>query len=315
MKCRVCGRTASINLRAYNTALCDQDFISFIEKRIFNTIKDYALVSVRDKPLVAVSGGKDSLSLWYVLNTIGYPCDGFYIDLGIEEYSRISREKVKHMADQLKRRVYIFSVYEHIRKGIDGLAKTMRRPPCSACGIIKRYVMNRVCIEKGYTVLATGHNLDDEASALLGNILFWKEEHLWKKSITLPGIDGHLVKKVKPLFLCSEREMAAYAILNGIDYIYEECPFSVDAKTILYKRMLNVIEEESPGMKLQFLKGYMNRMVKDGEKTSNYCLHCGYPSYGDTCSVCRMFRKLGIETTISFEEYIPILDSERKEVT
>ena len=315
MKCRVCGKQASINLRAYNTALCDKDFIEFLEKRIVNTIDDYKLLSVNDRPLVAISGGKDSLSLWYMLNKTGYPCDGFYIDLGIEGYSHISLEKVKRMADRVKKKVYLFSVYNLIQKGIDGLTKTMRRPPCSACGMIKRYVMNMVCIEKGYTVLVTGHNLDDEASALLGNILFWKEVYLWKKSISLPGEEGHLVKKVKPLFLCSEREMAAYAILNSIDYIYEECPYSHDAKTILYKKILNTIEEKSPGMKIQFIKGYL-KMVKDGEKKNHYCIHCGYPAYGDTCSVCRLLSKLGIEKDVNFEEYSPYsLDSERQEVT
>jgi len=219
------------------------------------------------------------------------------------------------MAYTVKKKIYVFSVYNFIQKGIDGLAKTMRRPPCSVCGMIKRYVMNRVCIEKGYTVLATGHNLDDEASALLGNILFWKEAYLWKKSISLPGDEAHLVKKVKPLFLCSEREMAAYAVLNDIDYIYEECPFSGDAKTIMYKRMLNTIEEESPGMKIQFIKGYLKK-VKDVEKTNHYCIRCGYPASGDLCSVCRIFGKLGIEKNINFEEYSPpTLDSERREVT
>jgi uncharacterized protein (TIGR00269 family) len=171
--------------------------------------------------------------------------------------------------------------------------------------MIKRYVMNKVCIDKGYNVLITGHNLDDEAAALMGNLLYWKEEYLWKKSPLLEGREGHLSKKVKPLFLCSEREMAAYALISRIDYIYEECPFSVDAKSLTYKAILNNLEETSPGTKLQFIKGYL-KMVKSGEETArdiSYCASCGYPCYGDKCNMCRLLERFHVENKIDFAVY------------
>jgi tRNA-5-methyluridine54 2-sulfurtransferase len=303
MKCRVCGETASISLKAYNTALCTEDFIAFLEKRVFDTIQKYHLIEKGDIPIVAVSGGKDSLSLWYMMNKSGYGADGIYIDLGIDNYSDASFNKVKLMADTVGRKVYAFHVRDVLKKGIDEFAKSIRRPPCSACGMIKRYVMNRVCMDRGYNVLVTGHNLDDEASALLGNLLYWKEEYLWKKNIELKGREGHLSKKVKPLFLCSEREMAAYAVLCKIDYIYEECPFSVDAKSLVYKSILNKLEESSPGTKIQFVKGYL-KMVKEGEREISYCVNCGYPSYGEKCNMCRILERFGINNSIiQFEAY------------
>ncbi|MGD9577536.1 MAG: ATP-binding protein, partial [Syntrophorhabdus sp.] len=232
MKCRVCGQEAQISLRSYNTALCSQDFLFFLEKRVSDTIQKYHLIEKNDTPIVAVSGGKDSLSVWHVLNRLGYRADGVYVDLGIGEYSMESLEKIKKAAETLQCKVYVFHIRKILKRGIDEIAKAIRRAPCSACGMIKRYVMNKVCVDRGYNVLITGHNLDDEAAALMGNLLYWKEEYLWKKSPFLEGRDGHLSRKVKPLFLCSEREMAAYALISGIDYIYEECPFSVDAKSL-----------------------------------------------------------------------------------
>ncbi len=187
MKCRVCGGQANIRLPQYNTALCAGDFIAFFEKRVSGTITKYGLLGEQDKTLVAVSGGKDSLSLWYLLNRLGFPADGIYIDLGIQDYSHVSLVKARQMADRLQRRLYSFSFSETFSKGIGELARIMKRPPCSLCGTIKRYVMNRACTHYGYSVLATGHNLDDEASALLGNMLHWKEEYLWKKGVVLEG--------------------------------------------------------------------------------------------------------------------------------
>lgn len=307
MKCRVCGNPANISLRAYNTALCESDFRSFLEKRVHTTITKYRLINPGEKPIIAVSGGKDSLALWSMLNKLGFEADGMYVNLAIGDYSETSLKKIKQMVDIIGRKVYIFSLGNTFNKGIEELSKIIRRTPCSACGMIKRYVMNKVCMDKGYTVLVTGHNLDDEAAALMGNFLYWKEDYLWKKNISLDPTEGHLSKKVKPLFLCSEREVAAYAIMSGIDYIYDECPYSRNASSILYKQTLNRIEERSPGTKLMFVKGYLKRArdVKVQNDQAGFCSICGYPSFSETCNFCKTFERFGIATDIRFDEYGP----------
>jgi uncharacterized protein (TIGR00269 family) len=309
MKCRVCGEQANIRLPQYNSALCARDFIAFFERRVSGTIAKYALLGSSDKTLVAVSGGKDSLSLWHLLDRLGFPADGIYIDLGIRDYSCVSYVKARQMADRLQRRLYSFSLSETLGKGIGELARIMKRAPCSLCGTIKRYVMNRACTQYGYSVLATGHNLDDEASALLGNLLHWKEEYLWKKGVVLDGGQG-LAKKVKPFFLCSEKEAAAYAFLNDIDYVYEECPHSSGAKTLLYKSLLNRVEDASPATKIAFLKGYLKRAKEEAarevkEKVKGACKACGYPSYGEDCNFCRLRKRFGIDAGVDFHVYPP----------
>jgi uncharacterized protein (TIGR00269 family) len=311
MKCRVCGKPAAISLKSYNTALCEEDFIAFFERRVLRTIQRYHLADEGQRLLVAVSGGKDSLSLWLILNRLGFSADGVYVNLGIGDYSQASLEKTKAFADLLKRKVFVFSVSDTFRTGIDELSRIIRRPPCSACGMIKRYVMNRVCIDNNYEVLATGHNLDDEASALLGNLLYWREEYLWKKNVALEGTAGHLSKKIKPLFLCSEREVAAYAIMNGVDYIYDECPHSEGASSLVYKGVMNRLEEMSPGTKLMFLKGYLKRVSKEeGPRDITYCRRCGYPSFSEECTFCGILDRFGKREDFRFDEYAPfVLDS------
>ncbi|HME45247.1 MAG TPA: TIGR00269 family protein [Syntrophorhabdales bacterium] len=306
MKCRACGKEANIRLSAYNTALCADDFLIFFERRVTRTIQKYNLIGTTDSPLVAVSGGKDSLSLWYILNHAGFSADGIYVDLGIDEYSHVSFEKAKLMAARLGRKIYRFSLPALLQKGIGDLSKLMKRAPCSLCGVLKRYLMNRACVDCGYTVLATGHNLDDEASALFGNLLYWKEEYLYKKSISLEARGDYLAKKVKPFFLCSEREAAAYAILRQIDYVYEECPYSVGAKTLLYKDLLNKIEITSPATKIRFIKGYLDRVKEEGARVDpGRCTRCGYPSYTETCNVCKLFERFGTGEALRVECHEP----------
>lgn len=320
MKCRVCGESAIISLKAYSTALCAPHFISFLENRTHSTIKKYQLIENGERPIVAVSGGKDSLSVWYMLNRLGYPADGVYIHLGIEDYSDASLSRIKNMADVLRKKVYIFNIKSIFGKGIDELSKVLKRVPCSACGMIKRYAMNRICMDKGYTTLVTGHNIDDEASALFGNILYWKEEYLGKKNVVLEGRQNHLSKKVKPFFLCSERDIAAYAILNNIDYIKDECPFSYGAKTLIYKGILNKLEELSPGTKIQFVKGYLKMFVnnrrEDIKIAEKFCSKCGYPTYGSVCNICKIFERLNMEERFSFEKYdASVLDRKERLMT
>ncbi|HVN22445.1 MAG TPA: TIGR00269 family protein [Syntrophorhabdales bacterium] len=304
MKCRVCGKEANIRLSAYNTALCAEDFLAFFERRVARTIQKYKLITEADVPLVAVSGGKDSLSLWYILDSAGFPADGIYIDLGIDEYSHISFDKARMMAARLGRKLYRFSLPALFRKGIGDLSKLMKRAPCSLCGVLKRYLMNKACLDCGYTVLATGHNLDDEASALFGNLLYWKEEYLFKKDVALQGKGDYLAKKVKPFFLCSEREAAAYALLRQIDYVYEECPYSIGAKSLLYKELLNKIEMTSPATKIRFVKGYLDRVKEQEVRVDpKRCARCGYPSYTDICNVCSLFERFGTGDGLHVECY------------
>jgi len=309
MKCRVCGKEANIRLSAYNTALCADDFLTFFERRVTRTVQKYKLIDAADRPLVAVSGGKDSLALWYILNSAGFSADGIYIDLGIDDYSRVSFEKARIMASRLGRKIYRFSLPTLFQKGIGDLSKLMKRAPCSLCGVMKRYLMNRACIDCGYTVLATGHNLDDEASALFGNLLYWKEEYLFKKDISLEGKGDYLAKKVKPFFLCSEREAAAYALIRQIDYVYEECPYSTGAKTLIYKELLNKIELSSPATKIRFVKGYLAKVKEQrvqeqkAQVDPRRCTRCGYPSYTETCNVCLLFERFGTGEPLRVECY------------
>jgi uncharacterized protein (TIGR00269 family) len=159
--------------------------------------------------------------------------------------------------------------------------------------------MNRIARDLGYDVLATGHNLDDEAAVLFGNTLSWASEYLLRQGPVLPASDG-LARKVKPLCRFYEREMAAYALARGIEYIYEECPFAEGSQSIYYKELLNRLETARPGAKLTFYLRFLEArkrgdlfIEKHPERAHLHsCPNCGQPtSTADLCSFCRMIEK------------------------
>jgi uncharacterized protein (TIGR00269 family) len=171
--------------------------------------------------------------------------------------------------------------------------------PCAVCGLAKRHEMNRIARDFGYDVLATGHNLDDEAAVLFGNTLKWLDEYILRQGPVLPGMDG-LARKVKPLCRFYEREMTAYAIGRNIEYIYEECPFADGSQSIFYKEALNQLETARPGTKLTFYLNFLeaksdgNLFIEQsvGQSQLHPCLKCGQPtSAPGLCSFCRMIEK------------------------
>jgi tRNA-5-methyluridine54 2-sulfurtransferase len=292
VKCRKCGGRAALELRRHNTAFCAPDFLDFFQHHVLETVRRWRMF-VRDEPvLVAVSGGKDSLALWDVLHGAGYRTTGLYIDLGIFDYSRASKARCEAFAAERGLDLRIVAVADEAGAPIPAVRDATRRPTCSACGLSKRYIMNRAALEGGFPVVATGHNLDDEAATLLGSTLRWDESSLARQTPVLAATHPKLVRRVKPLFRMTERETAAYAFLRGIDYIVEECPFSRGATSITHKELLDRLENVSPGSKAAFLQGFLDRargVFQERETiTLVECGRCGQTTTGAVCAFCKL---------------------------
>jgi uncharacterized protein (TIGR00269 family) len=292
VKCRKCGGTAVLELRRHNAAFCAPDFLDFFRNQVREAIRKHRMFERDERVLVAVSGGKDSLGLWDVLIDEGYLTTGLYLDLGIFEYSVNSRRKCETFAAARNVPLIVTSVAEEVGAPVPVIKDVTRRPPCSGCGLSKRYLMNRVALDHGVGVVATGHNLDDEAATLLGSILHWQTDALARQSPALPSTHAKLVRRVKPLYRLSERETAAYAFLRRIDYIVEECPFAKGATSIAHKEILSRMEDASPGAKHNFLFGFLDKARAAFERTEavelRECVRCGQVTTGTVCAFCKL---------------------------
>jgi uncharacterized protein (TIGR00269 family) len=265
--------------------------------QVMKTIDEFSMIEPGDRVLVAVSGGKDSLACWDILRGLGYDADGFVIGLGIGDYSDESSRYARAFADERGLTLLTCDLREEYGFDIPTAASATRRVPCSACGLSKRHLFDTAARDNGYDVVATGHNLDDEAAVLLGNVLRWQTEYLGRQLPVLPARNG-FPRKVKPLVRLSERDMAAYCVLAGIDYIVEECPMAAGNKHLGYKEALNQIEAQSPGSKLDFYIGYLkrasSRFVSEAEAEQGNlapCERCGAPTTGQLCAFCKLVER------------------------
>ncbi len=291
MKCKKCSNTAVIHLRQHNTAYCGEHFVDYFEKRVEKTIDEYSMFSKDHKILVAVSGGKDSMTLWYVLTKLGYKTDGLFIDVGTTDPQI---DLFWQLSQRINSNLKLVDAKEHLNGlSVPQIARILKRPTCSICGNIRRYLMNKVAFEDGYDVVVTGHNLDDEVSFLLGNLLNWNIGYLQRQAPFMPKTHHKIVAKAKPLVWLTEKEIYTYALLNKIPFYSERCPFSKDASSLKYKRVLNDLEVDQPGTKLRFYKQFHRLQLfrTDGVKL-NECQVCGYPTTSEKCSFCRMKERI-----------------------
>ena len=186
-------------------------------------------------------------------------------------------------------------------------AKATRRVPCSACGMSKRHVFDKAALDGGYTVLVTGHNLDDEAAVLFGNALHWDVEYL-ARSFRCSRRATASRRRSSRWWRLTERETAAWCIVRGIDYLVDECPMAAGNKHLAYKAALNAIEETSPGTKAGFYFNFIENMapllagraVADGQSLGA-CSNCGAPTTGSVCAFCRLVETASAHAPVPVE--------------
>jgi tRNA(Ile)-lysidine synthase TilS/MesJ len=165
----VCRGPAVVDLPRHNANFCAEHLARLCRDQVAKAIADHDMLAAGERVLVAVSGGKDSLALWDLLLELGYEADGLYIGLGIGGYSDASAQAARAFAEGRGLQLRELSLREDHGYDVPTAAAATRRVPCSSCGLSKRHLFDSAARDGGYAVVATGHNLDDEAAVLFGN--------------------------------------------------------------------------------------------------------------------------------------------------
>ncbi len=292
LKCVKCGGEAVVNLKPYGLVLCNEHFTEFYEKKVKEFIIKNKLIKPKEKVSVAVSGGKDSLACLIALdnlsNELNFQLTAYHINLEIGKFSKQSQKTVREATKKLDVPLEITDLKKETGFTLPELIKINRRPPCSVCGTVKRYLMNKVPRELGNEKLATGHNLDDilefTVKNFLNNNFFW----LSKLKPLLPSVNSKVLTKIKPLFERTEKENAVDVLSKGFNLPHLTCPFSRSSE---WKEIIAKIEEWKPGFKLRFIKSFQKINFPVEKLNYKRCRICGELSSSEICSFCRVTRK------------------------
>jgi len=269
-----------------------------VEKEVVGTIREYKLFGKSDRVVVALSGGKDSTSILYILKKLGYDVHGLMIDLCLGKWSEIHKMNMRRFCGGIDVPLTVVDLKEEMGQGICFIKAVLKKRKgltgCSVCGTVKRWVLNRWARKLGGDVLVTGHNLDDEAQNVLMNFLKGNV-FLGARSAPKTGVSGYggmgvsdangsgFVQRVKPLFFVPESEIRKYAEARGFDILYDRCPCAFGTYRVETRDWMSNV---SDGEKLRIVSGFMDLGLKVEGKELGKCVECGEPASSDVCGFC-----------------------------
>jgi len=301
--CTLCKRSEVFFLRPYSgERLCEKCFCRSIEKKVRATISKYEMLNHDDRIAIAVSGGKDSVSLLHILAKIerDFPRTSLCaitVDEGIKGYRdeavKIAAEncaklRVKQITVFFKE-LYGYTLDEVVEKTKDG-----ELTPCAYCGVLRRRALNIAARRAGADKIATAHNLDDEIQTFLLNIIHGDPLRIIRSEPTLDLEASALIQRVKPFCEVLEREIALYAYVKGIRFQEMPCLYAGAALRNDVRNVLNRLDEKHPSIKytvyssMEKIRQAMKEMAtKIPLKT---CKNCGEPTTGTLCQTCQILR-------------------------
>jgi uncharacterized protein (TIGR00269 family) len=299
-KCSFCDREA---VYTYGENYCEYHFFRYIEKKVWKNIREWKMIEPGDKIAVAVSGGKDSLTLLYLLKKFRDKFKNFelvvlFVDEGassrIEDYKNILNFFEKFGKEEFVK----ISFKEELGFSLPEIVDLFPGP-CTICGVLRRYLLNKKAKELGCTKIAVGHNLDDFVQTFLLNLVRNEVDRLGR-NLPVVGIDEFegFVKKIKPLYNVREKEIAIYSYLKGYIHKKVPCPYAtINNPRTEIRKFVNTLESNHKTMKYSLLKSAISvsQMVKEklkGKVKLKQCSICGEPTSSDVCKFCQIVEKI-----------------------
>lgn len=259
-----------------------------------------------DKVGIALSGGKDSTSLLYIMKKIteghGSQLFALTIDEGIEGYRDESIENARKIAEDLSIPLLVRSYDEFFGLTLDEAMeakseKGLKVTSCAMCGPLRRRAIDRAAKELDVNVVATAHNLDDILQTFYINLYSGDVERIrWLDPEFQSSTERFKIRRVKPVMEIYEQELAFFAYLNELPFQSESCPYMNEGIRTEIRLNLNDLERKHPGIKYSTLKTVLSiaRGLDVGElsrrKSAELCQNCGSVSSGRVCSVCQTLK-------------------------
>lgn len=303
MQCSKCGRKAVTYIRYNGKYLCKHHFMEFVERRVKKEIRKQGLP--KGTIAVALSGGKDSSIVAYILNKIlrehrERKLIAITVDEGIKGYRNETIKIAKKFCNEHEIEHHIVSFKETLGFTMDEISKKRgNMAECTYCGVFRRYVLNRAARQMHVKAIALGHNLDDVAQTILMNFV---RNDLRRMARMAPHrhIQANLIPRILPLIEVPEKETMLYALLKNFEIYEEACPYSIRAMRREYQNILFMLEEKHPGTRHAILKSYRGMedclAAKFPPAKLQPCRICGEPSSMPVCMACQLREKLKINS-------------------
>lgn len=207
-----------------------------VGKRLESTIRkalfDYKMLEGINQIAVALSGGKDSLTLLFMLKAIagrGFPDFEIHAIHVTGEFScgaGVNQNFLKDVCQQLGVNLIVRESHQKL--------ETLE---CYSCSRERRRLLFDACKSVGVETIAFGHHRDDQAQTVLMNLL-----HKAEFAGNLPNLRMHDygVTIIRPLIYVNEADIRTFAQQQGFMRITCRCPVG---QTSMRKRVQDLLTE------------------------------------------------------------------------
>lgn len=224
-------------------------------------IEEYNMIEEGDKIAVALSGGKDSISLLMALKRLQrfYPVKfeliAVSINPGFEFFNKEFLEKTCKDID-----VPLFIEDTNIKEIVFDVRK--EKNPCSLCANFRRGALNSVAIRENCNKIALGHNEDDVLETFLLNLLYTGSINTFAP---VSFMDRSNITLIRPLIYTPEKYIKKFVRKNEIEVMPKSCPMDGFSKREDMKKMITDLQVDIPHIRAN-LYGAIKRNINTWKK-------------------------------------------------
>ena len=214
-----------------------QKILGYMRKAIDN----YNMIEDGDKIAVALSGGKDSISMLMGFKNLQrfYPKKFEIIAVTINPgFEGFDVDLLKNLCDNLD--VPLIVENGHMQEIVFDIRD--EKNPCSLCANIRRGMLNSIAIREGCNKIAVGHNEDDVLETFLMNLFYAGSINTFAP---ISYMDRSKITLIRPLIYAPEKYIRSFIKRNNIQVMPKACPMDgystrEDMKKFLFEMQQNI---------------------------------------------------------------------------
>lgn len=231
-----------------------QQVLSCVRK----AVDDYHMIDEDDKIAVGISGGKDSLTLLYALNSLKrfYPKEfaihAVTVDLG---FGNLNLDGIRALCKELQ------VEYTVIPTDIAQIIFEERKEtnPCSLCAKMRKGALNQTVKSLGCNKVAYAHHRDDIVETMLMSLIFEGRFHTFAPVTYLDRTD---LTVIRPLMYMKEADVIGFVNKYNVPVVKSPCPADGHTKREYVKNLLRQLNLENPGVKERMFTAIQNANQK-----------------------------------------------------
>lgn len=227
-------------------------------------IEDYDMIQDGDKIAVALSGGKDSITMLKALKSLQYfyPKKFELIAISVNPgFEFFDSAFLKKTCDELEI-PFIEEKYD-INKIV--FEERHEKNPCSLCANLRRGILNTTAKRENCTKIALGHNLDDVLETFLMNLFFAGNMSTFAP---ISHMDRSGMTIIRPLVYVPEKDTKRYIRKSGTQIMPKVCPMDGHSTREYVKQLIVSLSLKNPHVKANIMGAIQRNKINGWKDTT-----------------------------------------------